>query len=143
MADIKKKGSTTQLDIFNSLILDSGYKYDFVYNMMPILILICSILAIFTVIFTVNVYKKYKITGEVDLMEGLKFRKQMSNFMVRFVYEAFFEIILCSMLYLSANNFSEKLTDPGLWFVCFFLGFLIIVSFIFLGSLFFTSGPYQ
>ena len=75
MADIKQKGSTTQLDIFNSLILDSGYKYDFVYNMMPILILICSILATFAVIFTVSVYRKYKITGRIDLMEGLKFRQ--------------------------------------------------------------------
>lgn len=64
---------TTQLDIFNSIILDSGYKYDFVYNMMPLLILIIAIVAIFSAIIVANIYREYKRSGQIDFVEGLKF----------------------------------------------------------------------
>lgn len=64
----------------------------------------------------------------------------MTNFIVRFLYEVFFEIILCLMINFSFVDFQSSYQVAN-WIICIILGGVALASLMAITTLFWRDGP--
>ena len=93
---------TQQMDEhFSAYIKSCGYHYSWLNNLFVCFLIACTLLFIWLVLllkdFLMRRYWHKKSTNE----------RFMTNFSLRFVYEIIFEVILCTILYMSMAGHTE------------------------------------
>jgi len=116
-----------------------GYHYGFVRNML----LIISIAAVIALVWVITailqiVRNKSRSSEELSRAGPRSQETFMNNFMVRFVYEVFFELMICA--FISVTN--QEAAGLGQWLTS--LAVIIVGCFFTLAvfSQFFSNGPY-
>ena len=65
----------------------------------------------------------------------------MNNFMVRFLYEAFFELVLCALINISTSS-SGAPGGTGTWLLSLLVLISAIAAIAFIFTMYFKNGPY-
>jgi hypothetical protein len=89
---------------YSSQMRSSGYRFGFVRNMVLFLCLALLIALVWLIIAIFKKLRQGQSNGENSPSQTTGFAKAelfMNNFMVRFLYECFFELILCAMINIS------------------------------------------
>ena len=90
----------------SSLIRDCGYSASFLQNAKLILIIGATLVGIIALFSLVRLLKYFSCCP----MKSTKILKKiywMSNFSLRFLYQVFFELYLCLMIYVTSNTHSD------------------------------------
>jgi hypothetical protein len=93
---------------FSSQLHESGYRFSFVRNMLTILCMATLIALIWLFTAVIQLIRK-KATGAEASKKTFSSEVFMSNFMVRFLLEVFFELMICSMINVTSVVGSGKL----------------------------------
>ena len=115
-------------------MLQSGYRVSFGRNLL--LGLIIALIASVAWATTAAVQKCYKPRKRTRTSRSAQIF--MSNFMTRFALEAFFELMLCSMI----NLTSMEAAGFFWWFVSLMILCAGLVAMSFIVYLYFKNGPY-
>ena len=127
---------------FTASMNESGYHISFTRNTLFILtaIMLITLVWAMTAIVEWMCCRRAVREGQRSKLTITK-EVFMNNFMVRFLYEVFFELVLCALINLSASASSAP-GGNGTWtlsMITLIVGTLTILAF---SSLYFRNGPY-
>ena len=115
-------------------MLQSGYRVSFARNLLfGLIIALFASVAWAATAAVSKFYKPHKRTRASRSAEVF-----MANFMTRFALEAFFELILCSMI----NLTSMEAAGFFWWFFSLMILCAGLVAMVFIIHLYFKNGPY-
>ena len=131
-------------NFFSANLRDSGYHISFTRNMMFFisLMLLTALVWMITAVIE-RICRRSRAHQEDSESTQRSASKEvfMNNFMVRFLYEAFFELCLCALINISAST-SRGPGGTGTWLMSLLILVACLTAIIAVISLYFKNGPY-
>lgn len=122
------------MPFYTTLVHSCGYTFSIWPNLIMIVILFAIVLLIWVATMGLDFGRRARGISR-------KSEPWMTNFMVRFLYEIFFEICLCLMINASHYD-SDSGSDTVSWFICILLAALAFVALVMISFTCCCEGPY-
>ena len=121
---------------YTSLVHQAGYSFSF----LPNLILIFCLFGLVFLIWMVATCRDHMMNGFAGKKRA--WEPYLTNFLVRFFYEIFFEVILCLIINVSSTDFDASGSSSFTkWVICLVLIIAAIAALVAITTLLWRGGP--